>query len=376
MRQRASLMFLGLVVCLAVVALGSAGIAGGAENSAQKCNVSDTGQDLGRDFCVDVKTFSGITASDPNAPQGTVGTRYTWVEFKLTNTGGTTLSNPRIVASLSDFCGAAQCASTTSQFVDFPANCTPNASKTSLTCTYANIPGRAADGYDPCVLQDGRRSRRRPRGSTSPAPSRSAATTPVAGLGDAPLPTRTATRSRRSSSTRTSRSRTTGVSFALNGKQIYLATNDKNSSFAFKSGHATPFRADFTTTFPAECVAPVSPTCFYRIAERDAHVRRLPRRLQRRARRLLRARSADLPQASPTRASTRSTRTTTFTVAAEVIGDDPSERSDNKKKKAARSRARPPSRSRASAQRTSRGAQDDRRLGLGQRQRSDQVDVI
>ncbi len=158
MRQRASMMFLGLVVCMAVVALGSAGVAGGAENSApQKCNVSDTGQDLGRDFCVDVKTFSGITASDPNAPKGTVGTRYTWVEFKLTNTGGTTLTNPRIVASLSDFCGAAQCASTTSKFVELPGELHVRRVENDRDVHLREHARRAADGCDQGVLQDGRR---------------------------------------------------------------------------------------------------------------------------------------------------------------------------------------------------------------------------
>ena len=83
MRQRASFVIFGIAVCLAVVALGSAGIASGAENSVQKCNVSDTGQDLGRDFCIDVKTFSGITASDTSPPAGTDGKRYTWVEFSM-----------------------------------------------------------------------------------------------------------------------------------------------------------------------------------------------------------------------------------------------------------------------------------------------------
>jgi hypothetical protein len=55
-----------------------------------------------------------------------------------------------------------------------------------------------------------------------------------------------------------------GVSFALNAKQVYLTTNDKNSSFAFKSKNASPFRSDFLTTFPSECGAVPSPTCFYR----------------------------------------------------------------------------------------------------------------
>lgn len=271
MRQRASLVFLGLVVCLVVVALGSAGVAGGAENSAQKCNVSDTGQDLGRDFCLDVTTFSGITASDPNAPQGTVGTRYTWVEFNLTNTGGTTLTNPRITASLTDFCGGTTvCMSgtppkptVTSKFVDLPSNCTFGASESSVACTYANIPGgqpgattrvyfKTADvpatssriDVSGTVKERGNDAGSGPAGCDPSDPNCDTVSTFVNNSYEGVAES--------------------GVSFALNGKQIYLATNDKNSSFAFKSKSASPFRADFTTTFPAECGANPSPACFYR----------------------------------------------------------------------------------------------------------------
>ncbi len=71
-----------------------------------------------------------------------------------------------------------------------------------------------------------------------------------------------------------------GVSFALNGKQIYLATNDKNSSFAFKS-KATRRRSGRTSRrrSPAECGSTsASPTCFYRALSVIADVRRRRRR--------------------------------------------------------------------------------------------------
>jgi hypothetical protein len=330
MRQRASLMFLGLVVCLAVVALGSAGVAGGAENSAQKCNVSDTGQDLGRDFCVDVKTYSGITASDTNPPAGTDGKHYTWVEFNMINTGGSTLTNPRLVASLSDFCGAEQCASTTSEFVDFPANCTANASKSSLTCTYANVPAANPDASTPTT---------RAYFKTANAPA-TASKIDVQGTvkerandanpcvtGDPNCDTVTT-----SIVNSYEPDANTGVSFALNGKQIYLATNDKNSSFAFKSGHPTPFRADFTTTFPTECGASPSPTCFFRLLNvtptfdgpaaeyNDGPV-------------VFYGRVSGLPQGVTDKTINAIHTYDAFTgLPPRIIGDDPSERSDNKKK--------------------------------------------
>jgi hypothetical protein len=269
MRQRASFVIFGIAVCLAVVALGSAGIASGAENSVQKCNVSDTGQDLGRDFCIDAKTFSGITASDTTPPAGTDGKRYTWVEFSMTNTGGSTLTNPRIVASLTDFCGAAQCTSgnppapsTTSQFVDFPANCTANAAKTTLTCNYANIPATNPDASTPATrvyLKTGNAPATASKIDVQGTVKERANDSNPCQTGDPNCDT-VATSLVNSYEP----DENAGVSFALNAKQVYLTTNDKNSSFAFKSKNASPFRSDFLTTFPSECGAVPSPTCFYR----------------------------------------------------------------------------------------------------------------
>jgi hypothetical protein len=260
----------GVALVISVVAIGSAGVASGAEVSTQKCNISDTGQDLGRDFCVNVTTFSGITASDTNPPPGIDGKHYTWVEFKMTNTGGSTLTNPRITASLTDFCGGTVVCTAgnppkpvvTSEFVNLPANCAFGASKATITCTYTNIPAsnpdvstpttkvyfktgdvpatsssidvqgtvkERANDSNPCIAGD-------PNCDT-------VATSIVNSYEPDPF---------------------AGVSFALDGKQVYLATNDKLSSFVFKSGSGSPFRADFTTTFPTECGTSPSPTCFFR----------------------------------------------------------------------------------------------------------------
>ena len=324
MRQRASMMFLGLVVCLAVVALGSAGIAGGAENSApQKCNVSDTGQDLGRDFCLDVKTFSGITASDPNAPQGTVGTRYTWVEFKLTNTGGTTLTNPRIAAALTDFCGTTACTSGTSKFVELPTNCTFGTSEAIVTCTYANIPAGQPTATTRVYFKTGdvpATSSRIDVAGTVKERGNDAGS----GLGGCAASDPNCDTVSTFIINSYEPDANTGVSFALNGKQIYLATNDKNSSYAFKSGHASPFRADFTTTFPAECVAPVSPTCFYRVLNvRPASTAQRPT-YNDGTRRLLRAAQRSPARGHRTNRHAPSTRTTTVTgLPTRIIGDVP-----------------------------------------------------
>ena len=265
MRQRASLVFLGLAVCVTVAALGSAGIATGAEVSAQKCNVSETGEDLGRDFCLDVETFSGITASDPNAPQGTVGTRYTWLEFSLSNTGGTTLTNPRITASLTDYCGGttACTAGVTSKFVNLPANCTFGASESVVTCTYANIPGQSPTPTTRVYFKTGDVPATSSRIDVSGTVKERGNDAGSGAAGCAPSDPNCDTVSTFVNNVYEGVPQS-GVSFALNGKQIYLATNDKNSSFAFKSKSASPFRTDFTTTFPAECGATPSPTCFYR----------------------------------------------------------------------------------------------------------------
>ena len=256
MRQRTTMMFLGLVVCLVVVALGSAGVAGGAENSApQKCNVSDTGQDLGRDFCLDVKTYSGITASDPNAPQGTVGTRYTWVEFKLTNTGGTTLTNPRIAAALTRLLRSDGVhVGHASKFVELPANCTSGTSEAIVTCSYANMPAGQPTAATKVYFKTGDVPATSSRIDVS-GTVKERGNDAGSGLGGCAASDPNCDTVSTFVINSYEPDANNGVSFALNGKQIYLATNDKNSSFAFKSGHASPFRTDFTTTFPTASAA-------------------------------------------------------------------------------------------------------------------------
>ena len=168
----------------------------------------------------------------------------------MTNTGGSTLTNPRIVVSLSDFCGAAQCTSgnppapsTTSQFVEFPANCTANAAKTTLTCTYANIPAAnpdASTGATRVYFKTGNQPATSSKIDVAGTVKERANDSNPCQSGDPNCDT-VATSIVNSYEPDTN----AGVSYALNGKQIYLTTNDKNSSF--------------------ECGAAPSPTCFYRV---------------------------------------------------------------------------------------------------------------
>ena len=51
--------------------------------------------------------------------------------------------------------------------------------------------------------------------------------------------------------------------FALNGKQFYLETNDKHSAFGFKSDNATPFQSLFVVDLSG-CDAGAPATCFER----------------------------------------------------------------------------------------------------------------
>ena len=93
-----------------------------------------------------------------------------------------------------------------------------------------------------------------------------------------------------------------GVSFALNGKQIYLATNDKNSSFAFKSKTPVAVPHGLHDDVPRRVRSTTrSPTCFYRVVERDR--RRStgppPATYNDGSRRLLRTRSPDSRRRQP-----------------------------------------------------------------------------
>ena len=98
-RRRWGVAAIAAALGIVVLALGSAGFAAGAEVTPSACNTT------GRLFCVDVSTFGGITASDPESDRAN-GKRYTWVEWSMANTGGSTLSNPKITVTVADYnCG-------------------------------------------------------------------------------------------------------------------------------------------------------------------------------------------------------------------------------------------------------------------------------
>jgi len=118
-RLRVSFAGLVLAVGIAVFGLG-AGVANGAQtNYAEQCTP-------GRALCLTVSTFENVTASQ----SGDDGKRYTWVEWKVRNSGGSTLTQVSTNVSLTG----------TAAFVTpLPSGCT--GSTTAITCRYANLPG-------------------------------------------------------------------------------------------------------------------------------------------------------------------------------------------------------------------------------------------
>lgn len=100
MRNRARLSFVGLVLVGVIAALGPAVSANGGvigTTPTEVCNPT------GRTICLTVQTFEGITASDSSRSDGD---RYTYVQWKIRNNGGTTLTHPTVTVKLNpDLCG-------------------------------------------------------------------------------------------------------------------------------------------------------------------------------------------------------------------------------------------------------------------------------
>jgi hypothetical protein len=266
----------GFVLAFAVVAIGSAGIASGAQvtnPASSECNPD------GRAFCIDVTTWDGITASDPARPGGT---RYTWVEWEMSNAGGSTLTNPAVVVSLKDFDCSAQvppppgqdpltgctALSQTSaiQGTTVPSGCTVSGS--TLTCTYASIPAGGDTGVRRVYFKTGNEPTTHTRitvrgtvkergndagsgaGGCAPADPNCDTFETFVDNSYEPLPN-------------------AAFTFALNGSKFYLETDDQlgtaslgASSFTFTSGSAAIFRTEFRAD-PSVCGTP-SPTCFQR----------------------------------------------------------------------------------------------------------------
>lgn len=258
MKRRSWLWVSGLLVCALVAVLGPAGSAGGAPVNnppGTRCNTD------GRLFCIDITTFSGITASDPARSDGN---RYTWVEWKVTNTGGSTLTNPRVTVSLEDLCGAVDCASVTSEFV-LPA--TPNAcsgSTSTITCTYPNIPATNPDSFTPLT---------RIYFKTADAPATSTRIEVQAtvkergndqGGGNVCPPGDPNCDTHATSVVNVYEpDPNAAYTFVLNNEQFFLETNDKRSAFGFRSDSPSIFQSLFVVD-TSGCGTAASPTCFQR----------------------------------------------------------------------------------------------------------------
>ena len=272
--RRWGVLVAGAVLAVVVVALGSAGIANGAEAGAvAKCNTA------GRLFCVTVNTFAGITASDSAL---TNGKRYTWAEWSLTNTGGNTLTNPKAIVTLADYdCSAykppisdptrapdpaTDCASRvrTSAFLipTDPNVCSLAALTQTLTCSYANLPSTNPDTSSPTT---------RVYFKTADAPATHTVITVQGLVKERASDSNTCVQGDPNCDTITNSiinsyepNANEGVTFALNGKSFHLATNDERSSFDFTSLKSDPFRTNLTTTYPDACGANPLSTCFFR----------------------------------------------------------------------------------------------------------------
>jgi hypothetical protein len=252
------LLVAGAALAILVGGLGPAGVAKGAEESnppEAECNPD------GRLFCIDVTTFSGITASDPTRANGD---RFTWVEWQVRNEGKSTLTHVTVTVMLSDFCGPDECDEATSAFVlpDSSNACSLNGS--TLTCTYMNLK-RGGDTGDPTRVYF----------KTADRPATHSVIEVTATVKERhhdanPCDPRIDPNCDTFATSVTSSYepvQNAASSFALPGSSLHLATNDERSSYDFTSSSPTVFRADFQAIFPPACGSTPSPTCFQRILE-------------------------------------------------------------------------------------------------------------
>ena len=279
MRRRTGLVLCGLLVCTFVAMLGPASVASGgpvSSDPAAECNPA------GRAFCVDVTTFSNITASDPS--RQTDGKRYTWVEWFLTNTGGATLTNVKATVTMKDYdcsayvppagdperapnpaagdCGAALTQS--SAFTAAPSGCTLQVSTQTLTCNYANLPAANPDVATPTKRAYFKTANLpathsvitvlgtvKERGNDAGSTGGCAATDPNCDT--------------HATSVVNSYEPDDNAAYTFvtaDGQSFYLETNDKLSSYRFTADTPAPFRADFVVD--AGACETASPTCFER----------------------------------------------------------------------------------------------------------------
>lgn len=265
----------GLMVAAVIATLGPATVASGGVVGPIVYSNTD-----GRLFDLTVSTYENITASDP-AREATDqdGLRYTWVEWKLQNKSGTTLTHPEITVTLADFCGATLCTTggsdpqpkQTAAFLlpDSSNACGAlNGSSSALQCIYANLAAGAYTGGGPT----GTPTRIYFRTADVPATHTTitlkvtvkerASDANGCAVGDPNCDTLITDPPLTNSYEPDDDA---GYTFVpVNGKQFHLATNDERSSFDFKSA-GTFFRVDFSTDTSACTV--VTLTCFERFLD-------------------------------------------------------------------------------------------------------------
>jgi hypothetical protein len=256
MGTRARLGFVGLVLGILIAALGPGASARAGEigtTPPEQCNPA------GRTICLTVKTFENVTASDPTRADGQ---RFTWVEWKVRNSGGTTLTNPAVTVRFADVCSSSSCPGpSTAQFV-LPASpnvCSLNGA--NLVCTYPNLPAGADSGVTRIYFKT----------ADVPATSSVISVTATAkerandgnpcGAGDPNCDTFTT-----SIVNSYEPDPNAAFTFALNGNRFHLPTNDGLASFTFTSASSSVFHATFKKLTSAEsadfCFSTV--TCFDR----------------------------------------------------------------------------------------------------------------
>jgi len=257
MKRRIWLGLAALALSAAVTMLGGAFATASVVTSGEQCNPT------GRLMCLTVSTFSNITASQATA----AGTRYTWVEWTLRNSGGTTLTHPTITVSLADFCGANTCtnpASTTAGFVlpDSANACVK--SGTALTCTYPNLGAGASTPTTRVYF------------STPLVPTTSSlitvnaivkerandANTCAAGDPNCDTFSQSVTNSYEQEGPN-------AYSFALPDKTFHLAATNELSSFNFTSKNPSIFFSQFKVEDPSSVLCFSDVPCFERILFAD-----------------------------------------------------------------------------------------------------------
>ena len=248
MRTRVRLSFAGLILGVVIAALGPGATARAGEigtTPPEACNPT------GRQICITLRTFEGITASDPTR---TDGKRFTWVEWKLRNGGGSKLTHPAATVSIADLCDAVACAGpSTAQFaLPLPSGCTLQGS--NLVCTYPSLAAGAETAFTRAFFKTADRTAARPVTAgvvsvTAEVKERSNDGNPCAS-GDPNCDTFT-----NSITNSYEPDPNAAFTFSVGTNRFHLPTNDGLSSFSFTGPGTSGFLASFRKLSLSESAA-------------------------------------------------------------------------------------------------------------------------